>query len=148
VEERDKSRRRKSRIMPEPPVMSGGRKDKISNWVHSQAADPPEPPPVVPTVLDIPPGAEDPANAHSISSDEEARRELRRKARRRARYPGMTDEEIDEMRARKREGRREGVKSSSGSGDYDRDRGARYDRYGPPPSSGGKMNWFKKLTSF
>lgn len=148
VDERDKSRRRKSRIAPEPPMMTGGRKDKISNWVDSQATDPPEPPPIVPTVLDVPPNSGEQANVHSMSSDEEARRELRRKSRRRARYPGMTDEEIDEMRARKREG----MKSSSGSGDYDRDRGARYDRYdryAPPPNTGGKMpNWFKKLTSF
>jgi hypothetical protein len=49
------------------------------------------------------------------------------------------------------------VKSSSGSGDYERDRGARShgSRHGDrereraaPPNSGGKKSWFKKLTTF
>ncbi|KAF7118258.1 hypothetical protein CNMCM5793_007674 [Aspergillus hiratsukae] len=155
VDEGEKSRRRGSRA-PEPvrppPMMSGARRDKTTSWVDSQAADPPEPPPIVPTMLDVPlpPGDQ---NAHSISSDEEARRALRRRARRRARYPGLDDEEIEELRARKREARRsDRAKSSSGSGDYERDRGMRpYDaRYPPvpPPSSGPKRSsWFKKLTN-
>lgn len=155
IDEREKSRRRGSRtrepVRP-PPMMSGARRDKTTSWVDSQAADPPEPPPIVPTVLDVPlpPGDQ---NAHSISSDEEARRALRRRARRRARYPGLNDEEIEELRARRREARRsDRAKSSSGSGDYERDRGMRsYDgRYPavPPPTSGAKMSsWFKKLTN-
>ncbi|KAE8416155.1 hypothetical protein BDV36DRAFT_213047 [Aspergillus pseudocaelatus] len=150
------ARRRRSRAPEETrpaPMMPGQRKDKTSSWVNSQASDPPEPPPVVPTMLDMPPAPGEPMDgAHSISSDEEARRDLRRKARRRARYPGLTDQEIDEVRLKKREARRSerGQKSSSGSADYERDRGMRYDRYDqPPPSSGGKLpNWFKKLTSF
>lgn len=155
-DEGERARRRNSRAPEEmrpPPMIPGGRKDKTSSWVNSQASEPPEPPPIVPTVLDMPPGPGEHLNeAHSISSDEEARRDLRRKARRRARYPGLTDQEIEEVRARKREARRSerGVKSSSGSADYERDRGMRYERYDqPPPSSGGKLpNWFKKLTSF
>jgi hypothetical protein len=43
------------------------------------------------------------------------------------------------------------VKSSSGSGDYERDRGMRShpgSRHGAPPSSGVKKpSWFRKLTN-
>ena len=140
--------------MENPPTMSGGRKDKISSWVYSQADEPPEPPPIVPTVLDMPPPPGEPINGHTISSDEEAKRDLRRRARRRAKYPGLTDGEIDDVRSRQRDARkaeRDGVKSSSGSGDYDRDRSHRpYDRYGAmPPTSGAKMpNWLRKFTNF
>lgn len=144
ADEGEKSKRRRSKILPEatraPPMMSGNKHEKISSWVHSQADDPPEPPPVTPTVLDVPPPAGEPLNTHSVSSDDEARRDLRRRARRRAKYPGLTDEEIDDLRARRRRGERDGIKSSSGSGEYDRDRG-----YAPP--LGPKVpNWFKKLT--
>lgn len=133
------------------PVMSGG-KDKTSSWVHSQATDPPEPPPIVATVVDVPQGV-DAQNGHSLSSDEEARREMRRLAKRRAKYPGLTDDEIAERRARRREARRaerDGIKSSSGSGDYERERGSRaYDsRYYVPPASGTKRtSWFRRLTT-
>lgn len=148
-----RSRRRKP-AAPEAaqfqPVMSGG-KDKTSSWVHSQATDPPEPPPLVATVIDVPPGP-DAQNGHSLSSDEEARREMRRLARRRAKYPGLTDEEISERRARRREGyrgERDGIKSSSGSGDYERERGSRaYDGRNAPPTSGTKRtSWLKRLTT-
>lgn len=164
------ARRRKSRAVPaqertRAPLMSGGinhsntggnKKDKISSWVYSQADEPPEPPPIMPTVIDMPPAAAaaaaDAANAHSLSSDEEARRAVRRRARRRAKYPDMPDEEIDDLRSRRRDGRRDGVKSSSGSGDYERDRGMRShgSRHGvpAPPSSGAKKSsWFRKLTN-
>lgn len=141
----EKSKRRKSKIPPEaskaPPVISGNKHEKISSWVNSQADDPPEPPPVTPTVLDVPPPPGEPLNVHSVSSDDEARRDLRRRARRRAKHPGLTDEEIDDLRARRRRSERDGIKSSSGSGDYDRERG-----YAPP--LGPKVpNWFRKLTS-
>lgn len=155
------ARRRKSKVAPEPtrePLMTGGLnrgggggKDKISSWVYSQSDEPPEPPQIVPTLIDLPPlAADDAGNAHShsLSSDEEARRAVRRKARRRAKY----EEEIDDARSRHRGSRREGVKSSSGSGDYERDRGMRSQpgsrHGGAPPSSGAKKpSWFRKLTN-
>lgn len=151
------ARRRKSKVAPEPtrePLMTGGlnrgggAKDKISSWVYSQSDEPPEPPQIVPTLIDLPPlAADDGGNGNSLSSDEEARRALRRKARRRAKY----EEEIDDARSRHRGSRREGVKSSSGSGDYERDRGMRSQpgsRQGAPPSSGPKKpSWFRKLTN-
>lgn len=148
-EEGGRSRRRKS-VAADPdfrPVMSGGR-DKTSSWVNSQATDPPEPPPIVPTVVDAPPGAE---NTHSLSSDEEARRRMRRLAHKRAKYPGLPDEEIDEIRARRRESRRAeraAIKSSSGSGDCERERNGRaYDDRRAQPTGLKRMSWFKKLTS-
>jgi hypothetical protein len=157
--------------MPQPeqtraPLMTGGlnhgntggpKKDKISTWVYSQAEEPPEPPPIMPTVIDMPPDAAAAAeNAHSLSSDEEARRAARRRARQRAKYGDVPDREVgDDVRSRRRESRREGVKSSSGSGDYERDRGMRSQhgsRHGgapaPPGSGAKKSSWFKKLTSF
>jgi hypothetical protein len=125
----------------------GARKDKTSSWIDSQADEPPEPPPIVPTVLDMPPGPEEQVQGHTMSSDEEARRELRKQARRRSKYPGLDDREIEDLRARRREARRaerDGVKTSS-SGDYDRDRG-KYDRYPNEPPK--RPSWLKKLTSF
>jgi hypothetical protein len=120
----------------------GPKKDKISSWVYSQSDDPPDPPPFVETVVDMAPA--DQVNAHSLSSDEEARRAVRRRARRRAKYGDMPDEEIEELRSR----RQSRVKSSSGSGDYERERGMRSNgsRHGAPPSSGAKKpSWFKKI---
>lgn len=144
-DEGEKSKHRRSKFpaeaMREVPTVPGNKHQKISSWVDSQADDPPEPPPITATVIDMPPPPGEQLNTHSVSSDDEARRDLRRRARRRAKYPGLTDEEIDDMRARRRRGDREGMKSSSGSADHDRDRG-----YGPPP--GPKMsNWFRKLTN-
>lgn len=148
----EKSSRRKSKAPPDTtrptPMPFGARKDKTSSWVDSQADEPPEPPPIVPTVLDMPPGPEDEIPGHTMSSDEEARRELRRQSRRRSKYPGLDDQEIGDLRARKREDRRaerENGKTSS-SGDYERDRGMKYNRYGAEPPK--RPGWLKKLTTF
>lgn len=58
----------------------------------------------------------------------------------------MTDEEIEEVRSRQRAARRaerDGVKTSSGSGDYEREERGRSSRiFDLPPVA----NWFKKLT--
>ncbi|KAJ5714120.1 uncharacterized protein N7483_011301 [Penicillium malachiteum] len=155
-----KTRRRPRPIIDEypEPAMTGGLlgrpKDKTSSWVYSQADEPPEPPQLVPTFIDMPPAAAAAAaeglNAHSLSSDEEARRAVRRRARRRAKYGDIPDEEIDDTRSRRRESRRD-PKSSSGSGDYERDRGmrSRGSRQDAPPSSGTKKSsWLRKLANF
>ncbi|KAL4935449.1 hypothetical protein BDV06DRAFT_228817 [Aspergillus oleicola] len=126
----------------------GARKDKTSSWVDSQADEPPEPPPIVPTVLDMPPGPGEEIPGHTLSSDEEARREQRRQTRRRSKYPGLDDQEIEELRAKKREARRaerENGKTSS-SGDNERDRGMKYDRYGDEAPK--RPSWLRKLTTF
>lgn len=148
------ARRRRSKVAPEltrEPLMTGAlnrggsAKDKISSWVYSQGDEPPEPPQIVPTLIDLPPLAGDEggnAHSHSLSSDEEARRVLRRKAHRRAKYE---EEEIDDARPRHHNSRREGVKSSSGSGDHERDREIKP----APPSADAKKptSWFRKLTN-
>jgi hypothetical protein len=155
-DERPRTSRRKS-TGPDPaeaPRYPKGGKDKTSSWVDSQMTNPPEAPPIVPTVLDVPAGHEA-AHSHSLSSDEETRRRMRRQARRRAKHPGVPDEEIDEIRSRRRADRRterDGMKSSSGSGDYERDRSsrAREARDGPyasRPASSKRTSWFKKLTT-
>ncbi|PTU22499.1 hypothetical protein P175DRAFT_0490961 [Aspergillus ochraceoroseus IBT 24754] len=158
-EDGNRSRRRRSRARDNTrptPMPLGARKDKTSSWIDRQVDEPPEAPQIVPTVLDMPPGAGEPLNGHSMSSDEEARRQLRRQARRRSKYPGLDDREIEEIRERRREARRaeRGAKTSSGSGDYERERGPRYDgRYAPEPpppayANAKRPSWLKKLTTF
>lgn len=82
-----------------PTYPSAGHRgnEKTASWVKSQSTDPPEPPPVVPTVVDLPGG-----EGHTISSDEEVRKELRRQARRRKKYGDMTDEDIERYRTKRR----------------------------------------------
>lgn len=153
-DERPRITRRKTAPDPAEPPRGYGMpgKEKTSSWINSQITDPPEAPPIVPTVLDVPPSNGN-GPAHSLSSDEEARRRIRRQARRRSKYPDMADEDIEEMRSKRRESRlpREGAKSSSGSGDYERENGIRrrdstYEPVSRAPSSK-RTSWFKKLTS-
>ncbi|KAI5306580.1 hypothetical protein KEM56_000202 [Ascosphaera pollenicola] len=96
---RSKHRKRDHEPMTSPAYPSAGPKgnEKTASWVKSQHTDPPEPPPVVPTLVDDPGG-----EGHTISSDEEVRKSLRRQARRRKKYGDMTDEEIEQYRARRR----------------------------------------------
>ncbi|KAM5440726.1 hypothetical protein McanCB21832_000839 [Microsporum canis] len=121
------------------PVMVNGGKDKTSSWVKSQISDPPEAPPIVATVVDMPNPAREPQNA-SLSSDEEARRAIHRRSRRKSRAVDAMDVDVD-RRPRRRESRREGrdpVRSNESSGDMDN----RYGGMNPKRTS-----WFKKLTS-
>jgi hypothetical protein len=128
--------------------MINGGKDKASSWVNSQMTDPPEAPPIVPTVVDLP---APPADVHvnSLSSDEEARRRIRRRSRRYPKYHGYTDAEIEERRARHREARRaerEAPRSSEGSGDGDRyviD--GRHRHAAANGVSAKRSSWFKNL---
>ncbi|KAI5286385.1 hypothetical protein KEM54_006833, partial [Ascosphaera aggregata] len=81
-----------------------------ASWVESQHTDPPEPPPIVATVVDLPGG-----EGHTISSDEEVRRALRKQARRRKKYGDMTDDEIEMQRAKRRM-EREHARNTEGNG--------------------------------
>lgn len=129
------------------PVMMNSGKDKISSWVHSQITDPPEAPPIEPTVIDaVPPAGAANGNGQSLSSDEETRRQIRRRARRQSKYPNRPEPEMNPpKRSRARDSRR---MDDEGSGEGERDR---YGRHGPaaPVSGGGnkKSSWFKKFTS-
>lgn len=137
-----RSRREKSsrheQTVPYPAMVNGG-KDKTSSWVKSQISDPPEAPPIVATVIDMPDPAREPQNA-SLSSDEEARRAIHRRSRRKSRPVDPMDVDFD-RRPRRRESRREGrdpVRSNESSGDMDH-------RYGGMNTK--RTSWFKKLTS-
>ncbi|KAI2230204.1 hypothetical protein LOZ13_006440 [Ophidiomyces ophidiicola] len=143
---------RKSRSSRPPadlpyPVMINGGKDKTSSWIHSQYTDPPEVPPIMPTVVDLPAQRGD-ANNHSLSSDEEARRAIHHRSRNQAKY----DDADRERRRRHRESRRvaeKEVRSSEGSGDRYLDH--RYEpdgRYAYGNGSSKRTSWFKKITGF
>ncbi|ODH50870.1 hypothetical protein GX48_03012 [Paracoccidioides brasiliensis] len=175
-DETAKSRRRKSSAIPGEeyypssnvrplhrastvpyPGLAGSGKEKTSSWLNSQLTNPPEVPPIVPTVIDIPAPAGDP-HVRSLSSEDEARRATRRKARRHSKYNGLDDAELADRRARHRElphSVRDPLKSSEGSGEGDR-HGDRYgDRYASdhhrPLSYGNgtskRSSWFKKITN-
>ena len=119
---RDKSSRKKSSALVEEyhESRSGSGKgipppaNKTSSWIHSQADEPPEIPPVAGTILD--PSGEKP---RAIDTDGEGKRSNRR----RDKDTGITDVEVDDNRARRKGSRREEGKSASGGSDErERDR--------------------------
>lgn len=134
---------RPSRRNPNAPysVMVNGGKDKTSSWVNSQLTDPPEAPPIVPTVIDMPPAGGDQIHT-STSDDEEIRRAARR---RRARRPpsskpnNFADVDIPENTKRRgsRRVEREVPKYSEGSGDNE--------RYVSEHRGTKGLSWFKKI---
>ncbi|KAH0272164.1 hypothetical protein KCU91_g6863, partial [Aureobasidium melanogenum] len=99
-------------------------KDKTSSWVHSVTSSPPLPPPLQPTILDIPPtdSAADDADLHD---DESTARELRRRHRRDRESRGIETEEDRKRRKRKELRRREEeLASRDRDGEARRDRGS------------------------
>lgn len=148
-----KTRRRKSianertdRTLQQPketpyPTITNNKENKIKSWVNSQILDPPEAPPVVGTVLDIPENAAADPPAETPSSDEEARRAIRRKQRRQAKYHHLSDAEIEELRVRRRYEREQQLRSSEGSGDNPHDHYDRHER------TSKRTSWFKKITN-
>ncbi|KAI5205392.1 hypothetical protein E4T39_02966 [Aureobasidium subglaciale] len=81
-------------------------KDKTSSWVHSVTSTPPSPPPLQPTILDLPPS--DPiADNDEIRDDESTARELRRRHRHEREFRGVETEEDRKRRKRKELRRRE-----------------------------------------
>lgn len=125
------SRRGQAADTPYPATTNGNKNDKISSWVNSQMTDPPEAPPVVPTVIDDPALADEP-NTHTLSSDEEARKERHRRSKRRSRH---TNNPPDRHRKEKPP-----VRSSDDS--YEAD------RYGHANGNAKKTSWFKKFAPF
>lgn len=99
--------------------------NKTSSWIHSQADEPPEIPPVEGTILD--PSGERPRAAGDDGD--------KRRSRHRDKYAGMTDAEIEEYRARRKSERRgEGKSASGGSDERDRDRRERRRRRDRDPA--------------
>ncbi|KAH0303167.1 hypothetical protein KCU71_g10749, partial [Aureobasidium melanogenum] len=97
-------------------------KDKTSSWVHSVTSSPPLPPPLQPTILDIPP-ADPAADDADLHDDESTARELRRRHRRDRESRGIETEEDRKRRKRKELRRREEELAS-----HDRDGETRRDR--------------------
>ncbi len=88
--------------------------NKTSSWIHSQADEPPEIPPVEGTILD--PSGEKPRAAEDDPVP-------KRSHRNRDRYAGMTEAEIEEYRSRRKSRRAGELKSASGgSDDKDKER--------------------------
>ena len=122
--ERPKSSRRKSTMAPVDDYFDPrnsrtvnendpyGGNDHTTSWVKSQVSEPPEPPPVEPTILEPAPdfrakGAED------LMEDEYARRASHKKPKRSSRmYTDPLGDEQDERRRRRKE---KEVRSSEGS---------------------------------
>ena len=122
--ERPKSSRRKSTMAPVDdyfdsrnarPVNDNdpyGGNDHTASWVKSQVSEPPEPPPVEPTIMEQAPdfrakGADD------LMEDEYARRASHKKPKRSSRM--YTDPLADEQDERRRRRKEKEVRSSEGS---------------------------------
>merc|ERR1711939_1297406 len=125
---REKSSRKKPSVLVEEyhESRSGSGKgiappaNKTSSWVHSQADEPPDLPPVEGTILD-------PSGQKPRPADEELER--KRRSRHHDKYAGMTETEIEEHRARRKGRRTEGKSASGGSDERDRrERRRRRDR--------------------
>lgn len=99
-------------------------KDKTTSWVHSVTSSPPLPPPLQPTILDLPP-TDSAADDADIHDDESTARELRRRHRRERESRGFETEEDRKRRKRKELRRREEeLASRNRDGDTRRDRGS------------------------
>ncbi len=122
--ERPKSSRRKSTMAPVDDYFDSrnarsvnendpyGGNDHTASWVKSQVSEPPEPPPVEPTIMEPAPdfrakGADD------LMEDEYARRASHKKPKRGSRM--YTDPLADEQEERKRRRKEKEVRSSEGS---------------------------------
>jgi hypothetical protein len=84
-------------------------KDKTSSWVRSVTSSPPLPPPLQPTILDLPPAepAAEAAENDQSRDDESTARELRRRHRQERESRGVETEEDRKRRKRKELRRRE-----------------------------------------
>lgn len=120
--DRERSGRKKSSALVEEyhDSRSGSGKgtalptNKTSSWVHSQADEPPEIPPVEGTILD-------PSGERPRAADEDT--DHRRGSRNRDKYAGRADVEVEEYRQRRKSRRAgEGKSASGGSDEKERER--------------------------
>ena len=94
--------------------------DKTSSWVANQLNDPPEIPPIEPTVIDAPPNANKGHGLDDYNEDEEQRKDVRKLRRHRDKGgPPQTDGEGGADGDRRRRRRREGEKKSSEGSEKD-----------------------------
>ena len=123
-DERPKSSRRKSTMAPVEdyfdsrngrPVNENdpyGGNDHTASWVKSQVSEPPEPPPVEPTIMEPAPDFRS-KGADDLMEDEYARRASHKKPKRGSRM--YTDPLADEQEERRRRRKEKEVRSSEGS---------------------------------
>ena len=172
--ERPKSSRRKSTMAPvddyfDPrngrPVNENdpyGGNDHTASWVKSQVSEPPEPPPVEPTIMEQAPdfrakGADD------LMEDEYARRASHKKPKRSSRM--YTDPLGDEQEERRRRKKEKEVRSSEGSAAEERygglgsmnrrqsdlggvKLGTGTKTFDGKTGQGKRSSWFQKVTGF
>ena len=172
--ERPKSSRRKSTMAPvddyfDPrngrPVNENdpyGGNDHTASWVKSQVSEPPEPPPVEPTIMEQAPdfrakGADD------LMEDEYARRASHKKPKRSSRM--YADPVGDEQEDRRRRRKEKEVRSSEGSAAEERygglgsmnrrqsdlggvKLGAGAKTFDGKTGQGKRSSWFQKVTGF
>ena len=130
-EERPKSIRRKSTAPVEdyfdsrngtrgaPDTDPYGGNEHTASWVKSQASDPPEPPPVEPTIVEPAPDLRATSGADDLKAEEDLRKSSHRKSKRSSRmYADPIAEDQDSRRRRRTE--KEGTRSSEGSAEGDR----------------------------
>ena len=127
--ERPKSSRRKSTMAPvddyfDPrnsrPINENdpyGGNDHTASWVKSQVSEPPEPPPLEPTIMEQAPDYRS-KGAADLMEDEYARRASHKKPKRSSRM--YTDPLGDEQEERRRRRKEKEVRSSEGSGAEER----------------------------
>jgi hypothetical protein len=137
-------------------------KDKTSSWVRSVTSSPPLPPPLQPTILDLPP-ADPAAENDQIRDDESTARELRRRHRQERESRGVETEEDRKRRKRKELRRREeelAFRDREGGSRRDGGSNKAYNSLGYEgfetqrtwdgrvvggESKGGVQSWFKKV---
>ena len=167
-EERPKSVRRKSTAPVEdyfdprngnrgaPDTNPYGGNENTASWVKSQASDPPEPPPVEPTIVEPAPDLRATSGADDLKAEEDFRRTTKRKSKRSSRmYTDPIAEDQDSRRRRKTE--KEGIRSSEGSPEGDRYARRQSDALGGvklgsgvktfdgKTGQGKRASWFQKL---
>jgi hypothetical protein len=137
-------------------------RDKTSSWVRSVTSSPPLPPPLQPTILDLPP-ADPAAENDQVRDDESTARELRRRHRQERESRGVETEEDRKRRKRKELRRREeelAFRDREGGSRRDGGSNKAYNSLGYEgfetqrtwdgrvvggESKGGVQSWFKKV---
>ena len=169
-EERPKSIRRKSTAPVEdyfdprngtrgaPDTDPYGGNEHTASWVKSQASDPPEPPPVEPTIVEPAPDLRATSGADDLNAEEDFRKSSHRKSKRSSRmYTDPIAEDQDSRRRRRTE--KEGIRSMSSEGSAEGDRyarrqsdalggvklGAGVKTFDGKTGQGKRASWFQKL---
>lgn len=99
--------------------------DHTASWLKSQVSEPPEPPPVEPTILETLPDLRAGNGGEDLLAEENLRRSSHRKSKRSSRMYTDPVLEDQETKTRRREGRRgdadgRGIRSSDGSAEGER----------------------------